>query len=150
MILTPPEPVKPTEADAHLARESGRRLSRYARQKLKVQIPGRGTQPEAVELPALAVQLLVRILSEMADGNAVTLMPIRAELTSQQAADLLNVSRPFVVKLIEEGQLPCRKVGTHRRILLADLVRYKRQSEADRVKAMAELAEQGQELNMGY
>ena len=149
-MLNVPEPVKPTEDESRLARESGERLSRYARRSLTVRISDKDKRTEVIELPASAVQLLVRILSEMAAGNAVTLMPVHAELTTQQAADLLNVSRPFIVKLVQAGTIPYRKVGTHRRILLSDLMRYKRQSETERAKALEALAAQGQELKMGY
>jgi len=86
----------------------------------------------------------------MAQGNAVTIIPVHAELTTQQAAEILNVSRPFVIKLIEERTLPCKMVGTHRRVLFSDLMNYKRKMDADRLKVLEELAAQAQELGMGY
>jgi excisionase family DNA binding protein len=140
------EPVAPTEKDSALARESSRRLSKYGRSDLKVQIPDVGE----VILPASAVRLLISLLSEMAAGNAVTLIPIHAELTTQQAADLLGVSRPFLIKQMQEGQIPFRKVGTHRRILFRDAMAYKRKIDAERLKALGELTDQAQDLNMGY
>jgi hypothetical protein len=88
------EPSAPTRAEAQLAGDSSRRLARYARRDLKLQIVGK--HGETITLPAPAVRLLVRLLSEMSEGNAVALMPIHAELTTQQAAEALGVSRPFV------------------------------------------------------
>ena len=150
MAISPVEPIAPTQADADLARESSLRLSPYANARLRVQIPANGRRSKTVDLPAPAVRLLVRILTEMAAGNAIALIPVHAELTTQQAADLLNVSRPYLISLLEEGAIPFRKVGRHRRVLFSDLMAYKRASDADRSKALRELVEQGQELDMGY
>ena len=101
-------------------------------------------------LPRAAFDLLVQILGHMANGNSVTLMPLHAEITTQQAADLLNVSRPFVVSLLEERKLPCRKVGTHRRIRMADLVAYKKRDDEERRTILAELTAEAQKLGLGY
>jgi excisionase family DNA binding protein len=103
-----------------------------------------------VVLPAAAVRLLFELLATMAEGHAVTLIPVHAELTTQQAADLLGVSRPFLVKELESGRLAHRKVGTHRRVLFRDLMVYKRAHEATRVEALGELAGQAQDLDLGY
>lgn len=146
------EPVAPTEAEAALARESSRALAPLlavaGEVRLRLQVPkGR---PEVIVLPATALRLLVDILTQMAQGHAVTLIPVHAELTTQQAADMLNVSRPFLVKLLEDGKLPYRKVGTHRRVLFRDVLAFKRRGDEERREALRALAEQGQALNMGY
>lgn len=109
---------------------------------------GEGEAP--IILPFSAIQLLQQILTQMAQGNAVTLIPIHANLTTQQAADLLNVSRPFLVKLLENGEIPHEKVGTHRRIKAADLFKYQAISNEEKQKALDELTQQAQELDMGY
>jgi excisionase family DNA binding protein len=87
---------------------------------------------------------------QMAQGNAVTLISVHAEVTTQQAADLLNVSRPFLLGMIEEGWIPHYKVGTHRRIRFQDLMEYKRLMDRNRLKALEELSAQDKELGMGY
>jgi excisionase family DNA binding protein len=142
--------IAPSEKDTKLALESSRRLAKYVDENLKVQIPDKGRKPETLTIPAAAVRLLMSILTEMSRGNAVTLIPIHAELTTQQAADLLNVSRPFLIKLLEEKKLPYRKVGSHRRVLFKDLMEYKRRSDIERLGALDELVADAQENRMGY
>ncbi|RJT42673.1 helix-turn-helix domain-containing protein [Mesorhizobium waimense] len=86
----------------------------------------------------------------MGQGNAVTIIPVHAELTTQEAADYLNVSRPYLIRLLEEGKLPFNMVGTHRRVKFSDLAAYRNNAEEERKKVMEELAAQAQELGMGY
>ena len=140
------EPVSPTEKEAALAKESSRQLAPLlgARRELALQILKDGRPSEPVLVPLAAVRLLVRILTEMGKGNAVTLIPIHAELSTQEAADLLNVSRPFLVKLLDDGKIPSRKVGTHRRVLFSDLMMYKKLSDQQRQKALEALAAEAQ------
>jgi excisionase family DNA binding protein len=145
------EVVTPTADDAALARESGERLAAHLGDPggVRLQVEG-GQGSEELVLPASALRLLVRVLKEMGQGNAVTLTPLHAELTTQQAADLLNVSRPHLVKLLDEGAVPSRKVGTHRRVRLEDLLDYKREFLARRRAALDELTALSQDLDMGY
>jgi len=141
------EPVTPTPDDVRLAKKSSRRLAPFLNQNLNVRI---AETEEQIELPAVAVRLLVDLLSAIAEGNAVTLIPIHAELTTQQAADLLGVSRPFLIKQLEDEVIPFRRVGTHRRVLFSDLMKYKHHIDENRTKALDGLTEQAQELEMGY
>lgn len=104
-----------------------------------VRIEAQGA-PDVVVIPRSALTLLVRVLSEMANGNAVTVVPVHKELTTQDAADLLNVSRPFLVSLLEQKKIPFRKVGTHRRILFSDLMEYRRKDDSERQRVLDELA----------
>ena len=146
------QPVAPSEQDSLQARESGRLLAKHLRtgDAVKVSIL-EGEQPgETLTIPASAVELLQHILLQMAEGNAITLMPVHAELTTQQAADLLNVSRPYLVSLLDEGEIPHHRVGTHRRVLFNDLMRYKQAIDAKRRDALRQLTEQAQALDMGY
>ena len=105
--------VPPTAADAQLALESSRRLTQFlaARPKkaLRVRIEPENEPEESISIPVTAFRLLNSILTEMAKGNAVTLIPVHAELTTQQAADILNVSRPFLIEQLEKGVIPYRK-----------------------------------------
>jgi excisionase family DNA binding protein len=116
----------------------------------QVSIVAGSGEARAVPVPVYAVQALVQVLAEIGAGNAVSVMPVHAELTTQQAADLLNVSRPFLVQLLERGEIPYHKVGSHRRVRHQDVIAWKEQVDADRGKALDALVEQGQALGMGY
>jgi excisionase family DNA binding protein len=142
---------RPSRAEVELARASGQRLALLARsgRPLTMRVRDAGRE-ETIELPAGAVKLLVEILEDMASGRSVMIVPQNAELTTQQAADFLNVSRPFLIRLLEERKIPFRMVGTHRRVRLEDVLRYKEGIDADRRKVLDELAAEAQELGMGY
>jgi excisionase family DNA binding protein len=143
------EVVTPTDADSAIAKESSRRLAAHMGRGNGVRLEFKtGATSEELVLPPAAARVLLRVLTEMGQGNAVTLTPIRAELTTQQAADLLNVSRPHLVKLLDEGIIASWKVGTHRRVQLEDLLAYKRDFLAKRHAALDELQELSQELGM--
>lgn len=150
-LLNGNEVVTPTKADSAVAKASSEKLAAHLGDTRGVRLHMEaGGKSEDLVLPSSALRLIVGLLSELGRGNAVTLTPIRAELTTQQAADLLNVSRPHLVKLLDDGTIPSRKVGTHRRVQTADLLAYKREFLAKRHAALDELAALGQDLDMGY
>lgn len=147
------EPIAPSNADVEIARESSRRLSKLLGRKLGIAPTGGDaalSSTETIEIPAGALPIIQFVLASMAKGLAVSLMPVKTELTTQQAANLLGVSRPFVIKLLEGGELPFRKVGRHRRIELDQLVRYKATMRVERHKALDELSAESQALGVGY
>ena len=143
----------PVEREMQAAVQGQRALAAYLATQFEtqhIQIFDDKNQAHQVELPTSALRLLVDILAELADGNAVKVVPVHAELTTQEAADLLNVSRPHLVKLLEEGAVPFHKTGKHRRIRFADLMQFKADRDRSSEQAMEELVRQAQELNMGY
>lgn len=146
------EPITPTEQEISLAEVSSRVLSQYIKNRNahSIKVVDELNSSEAVEIPNIAFRLLVDILAHMARGNAITIVPIHAELTTQEAADFLNVSRPFLVKLLDEGKIPHHKVGTHRRVLFKDLLAFKQKSEQEQERYLDELTAIAQELDLGY
>jgi len=142
-------PTLPTESDATLAKETGRMLAQRVRSAspLSFRVLD-ASKEETLRIPAPAVRMLVRILEEMARGNAVTLIPVHAELTTQEAADMLHISRPSLIQLLDEGKIEYRKVGTHRRVRFEALMAYKRAADAERRAALAELAAYDQEIGI--
>ena len=142
-------PTLPSKAESILAKETSRVLAARVQTADPLQLrmlddPTAGT----VRLPATAVRMLIQILEEMARGNAMTLIPVHAELTTQQAADMLNISRPSLIQLLDEGKIEYRRVGTHRRVRFEALMAHKRRADAERRAVLAELAAYDQELGL--
>lgn len=138
----------PSQNDVLLARQSFRLLEPLNGQSdrpIGIQVGG-----QMIEVPGLLSSVLIDALSRMAEGKGVTVAAIEEELSPNEAAQLLNVSRPFAAKLFDSGAIPSRKVGTHRRALAGDVLRYKEREKSARLKALDELSEEGQRLNMGY
>jgi excisionase family DNA binding protein len=140
----------PNTEDASLARASAQELSSLLERMPKADRAQVRLDGHDLILPRRALALLRDVLSQMAQGNAVTIVPTHAELTTQEAANILNVSRPYLIKLLDEGKIPHHKVNKHRRIRFEALMAYKRQQDAETAIALDELAKQAQELDMGY
>ncbi len=141
----------PTQPEMEAAKISSRMLSKYAdADRVQMSLRGRNGQTEDMVLPGPVLQLLLDILSEMARGNAISLVPVHHELSTQEAATLLNVSRPHLVSLLEKGKLPFRKVGAHRRVMAKDVLEYKATIDAQRKATLDELTALSQEKGMGY
>jgi excisionase family DNA binding protein len=151
------EALTPTPEEAALAQESSRRLARFLSRgvtrkefKLRIRTENEAGEEETVSIPVSAFRLLNDILTQMSQGNAVTIIPIHAELTTQQAADILNVSRPFLIEQLEKNVIRHRKVGTHRRIQFQDLMDYKKTMDRQRLETLEKLTQQAEDLDMGY
>lgn len=115
----------PVEREVQTALKGQRALAAFLATRVEtqqIQIFDDNNQAHRVELPTSALRLLVDILAELAEGNAVEVVPVRAELTTQEVTDMLNLSRPHLVKLLEEGALPFHRAGKHRRVRFADLM----------------------------
>jgi excisionase family DNA binding protein len=140
---------RPGDVDAEIARRAARRIGDYlaAHQGADpVRIQGELVGDDALVVPRQAAIVLAQILGYLAKGQGVQIVPDRAEFTTQQAADFLNVSRPYLIGLLDERRIPYRMVGTHRRVRFEDLREYKRQDDQYRRGVIDELTALGQEL----
>ena len=146
------EVLVPTDQDTQLARASSRVLAPLLGDgqplSSRVHLSTGGAHPTEIDLPQPIVRLLLGALNEMAAGHAVTLLPVTAELTTQQAAELLRVSRPSLIKMLDAGKLPYRKVGAHRRVRYEDALRYVQNERARRARVMEELVAETERLGL--
>ena len=144
------DPTIAPENEAQVAHKASRVLEARAGAKasVRVQIVEAGREVTTLDVPPTAVQLIRSLLKEMGDGKALTLVADDAEITTNQAADLLHVSRPYVVGLIKKGELPARLVGKQRRLPLKDVLSFKKDNEAKRRKTLSELIAHDQKLGL--
>lgn len=141
----------PSQEEVEQASTSSRTLSKYTDvDRVQLSLRGCDGETDDLVLPGHVLQILLDVLSEMSKGNAVSVVPYHHELTTQEAANLLNVSRPYLVSLLEKGDVPFRKVGTHRRVLLTDLMAYRDRINKERQQALDTLTAMSQEEGMGY
>ena len=141
----------PAARDAALARSTYEVLSPFGGldRPLKLRVRDSGKE-QTIDLPAGAVDLLVHVLEAMAAGQGFTLIPESAELTTVQAADVLNVSRPFLIKLLDRKVIPHRKVGKHRRIRTEDVMAYRKAIDLERERVLKQLTRDAQAQDTGY
>ncbi len=135
--------LKPTDIKA--ARELSRLFAQHEGRSTQLQIGS-----EQITLPRNVLQIMLEVTTQLANGHQVSVLSKDSDLTTAETADLLNVSRPYVVQLLNDGKLPFRMVGTHRRVLLKDAMRYKEAQRKKSLEIMEELSKEAQELGYGY
>ncbi len=156
---------EPSQEEITAAREAARRLSKMGGARVSFVVesqeateeanegteakPRKGrAEPEPITLPLNIFKTIIKLLAEMGNGNAVQVVPVQAELTTQQAADLLNVSRPHLIKLLEQDKIPFRKVGTHRKVLARDLFAYRGRTDLARREGLTRMAADDEEIGL--
>ncbi|MCW3061164.1 MAG: hypothetical protein JWQ02_2985 [Capsulimonas sp.] len=143
--------LSPTQHDAMMAAKASRQLSDYSSRHadIQLQLEAEGDR-EQIALPPIVVKLLSRILDETASGHTLSIASVESDMTTSEAADYLNVSRPYLTSLLQQGKIPFHQVGSHRRVRRADIAEYKTKQREASYAAMRELQAQAEELNMEY
>jgi excisionase family DNA binding protein len=143
----------PSIEESALAKLCSQELAAILETRQEVQtfsVQDKSGEVHSVNMPVSALRLLVDVLTELGEGNTVKLVPIHAELTTQEAADLLNVSRPTLIKLLDDGEIPFHRSGNRRKVRFADLRQYQEMLEQNRLKTLEDLSDLDQELGLGY
>jgi excisionase family DNA binding protein len=130
-----------------LMRTTSKKFQKNRSRFVKIKLTEGG---DFLKIPKKAVLMLFDILQNMAEGREFTLVPTDAEIGTQEAADILKVSRPHLVKLLEQGIIPFKKAGTHRRIKLKHVIEFQKSREVNRNKKLDFLTKQAQDLDLGY
>lgn len=143
----------PSAEEVALAKLSSQELSAVWEangETQKISVVGSDGQTHSVDLPASAIKLMIEVLTQLGQGNSVSITPIHAELTTQEAADLLNMSRPTFIKLLDSGDIPHFRKGNRRKVTFVDVMNYKQMMDQKRLDALDELSALDQELGLGY
>ena len=143
----------PSAEEIALAKLGSQELSAVLETNGEVQqfnVVGKDGETHKIEIPANAVKLMIELLTQLGQGNSVSITPIHAELTTQEAADILNMSRPTFIKLLDSGKVPYTKTGNRRKVAFADVMNYKGEMDTKRLKALEELTALDQEMGLGY
>ena len=137
---------EPTPEEVRAAGRAARALA--GAREPHITVTEQGHEAEPLPIPSSLFKTIIRVLAEIGNGNAIAVVPVQAELTTQQAADLLNVSRPHLIKLLKQGELVCHMAGTHRRLRARDVLNYKSKVDQRREQALADIAAIDQELGL--
>ena len=143
----------PSIEESALAKLCSQELAAILETRQEVQtfsVQDKSGEVHSVNMPVSALRLLVDVLTELGEGNTVKLVPIHAELTTQEAADLLNVSRPTLIKLLDEGEILFHRSGNRRKVRFSDLLQYQEMLEQNRLNTLDDLSDLDQELGLGY
>jgi len=143
----------PSAEESALAKLCSQELAAILETRQEVQtfsVQDKSGEVHSVNMPVSALRLLVDVLTELGEGNTVKLVPIHTELTTQEAADLLSVSRPTLIKLLNEGEIPFHRSGNRRKVRFADLRQYQDALEQNRLNTLEDLSDLDQELGLGY
>lgn len=140
---------EPSVEEIDAARLAARRLSKAGdRDSVSLVLESEKGGAEPITVPANIFRSILKLLVEIGNGNAVQVLPVEAELTTQQAADLLNVSRPHLIKLLEQEQMPFRMVGTHRKLAARDVLAYRDRIDHARREALARMVSLDEEAGL--
>ncbi|MGH7576979.1 MAG: excisionase family DNA-binding protein [Longimicrobiales bacterium] len=144
--------IAPSAEEVQQAQRTAARLRKLARRRpvsavRRIKVEG---ERQPIDIPVAAIEVLADAVEEIAKGHSIRIDSREEDVSTQKAADLLNVSRPYLIGLLKKGEIPFRMVGTHRRLRLSDVLAYKEHSDADAERAFRELVVQAQELGMGY
>lgn len=143
--------INPGDVDVEVAERAARRIRDYLASHPGddlLEVLGETGDDDALVIPRATAVMFAQILDLLGQGRGVQIMPREAELTTQQAADMLNVSRPYLIGLLESGKIPFRRVGRHRRIKFEALMEYKRQDDLERRAAADDLVDLSEELGL--
>ncbi len=146
-------PSIPSPKEIAQAKSSSRELSALLKangELLNIQGMGVDGETHSLKLPTIAVQLMIEVLAQLGQGNGVSINPIHAELTTQQAADMLNMSRPTFIKLLDSGVIAHSRTGNRRKVAFVEVMRYKQEIDSKRLSALDELSALDQELSLGF
>ncbi len=139
----------PNESDADLARTASSKILPLVREQKPQTVHLTFVDGQvSIVLPIGSLEMINSILEAMAAGHGVMVFPQHAELTTMEAADILNVSRPYLIKLLEAGDIPYHKVGRHRRIRLEDVMQYKREIDLRREEILDQMVAEAEELGL--